>query len=283
MRHCVIFYILVVMLLSFASCESDADIEISAERKTVLFAFVESGDKCVVHAYQSIFFTETSSKIPLGENTTVHITIDGKTRHTKTMTREATSIEFENLEIHPESKIVVVIDRDDEPSVYASSYVPIEPTATLLRSEEIEKGGKKYKNCTVKLVDGGLVDNYYQLVARDTKTGALIDEIEYLGRIFEESKASMINDDKGRGLFTNANMIGKVITLNCNVPIEDLQGDIELELYHMTYEHYCYMQSVAIHKDYMLLPVFSQNGVYNNVVNGIGLLSGVGRCRLLLP
>lgn len=283
MRQSVVFHILVVILLTFVGCESDADIDISAERKTVLFAFVESGDKCMIHAYQSIFFTETSSKIPLGENTTIHITIDGKTRYTETMSRDATSIEFENLEIRPESKIVVVIDKDDEPSVYASSYVPVEPIATLLRSEEIEKGGKKYKNCTVKLVDGGLADNYYQLVARDTKTGTLIDDIEYLGRIFEESKASMINDDKGRGLFTNANMIGRVITLTCNVPIENLQGEIELELYHMTYEHYCYMQSVAIHKDYMLLPVFSQNGVYNNVVNGIGLVSGVGRCKIILP
>lgn len=71
MRQSVVFHILVVILLTFVGCESDADIDISAERKTVLFAFVESGDKCMIHAYQSIFFTETSSKIPLGENTTI--------------------------------------------------------------------------------------------------------------------------------------------------------------------------------------------------------------------
>ncbi|MDO4461781.1 MAG: DUF4249 family protein [Bacteroidia bacterium] len=280
MRHIYIYtYLLLAMLVG---CESDADIDIKAERKTVVYAFVEAGDRCEVHAYQSILFTEASAKKPLGEETEVNVIIDGKESHTKQLSETATSVEFDGLELHSGSSIEVKVVREGKQLVYASSYIPSEPTIRLTRGDEIEKEGQYYKSCTLMLNDDGIGDNYYQLLARDTKTGDVIEGVKYIGRIFEESKSSIINDDEGRGLFTNANLAGRIIKLNCDIPMKDVEGDIELELYHMTYEHYCYMQSVAIHKAYMLLPVFGQNGLYNNVVNGIGLLSGVARTKVLV-
>lgn len=272
-------YMLLLMLTLVTGCEIDADIDIKPERKVILYAFVEAGNECVVHAYQSISYTGAAGKMPLGEGARLYLIVDGTDMYNTTLRGTEVSVKFDSLDINAGSSIEVGIERENELTVHAKSIVPAEPSVFSLGSDEFERNGKKYARYTIYLANeqGEKENGYYQLIARDKATGEVIEDVEYLDRVFDESMTSVLSTDKSRGLFVLNGQTTRFMYLHCNVPLDGLKGGVELEMRRLTYEYYCYLQSVATHEAYMLLPVFGQNGLYTNVVNGIGLVTGVGR------
>lgn len=274
-------YILLVVTSILIGCESDANIDIQADRKTILYSFVEAGGECTIHAYQSISYAEKTGKMPLERGAKLSLTLNDTTQYRTELDGWRTNVKFGGLVIGEGSRIIVELEEEDKPMVYARSTVPSVPSVFLSGVEETEYNGKRYKVYSLRLLNEySGENNYYKLQARDMGTGEVIDNVEYLDRIFEETQTGILNDREEKGLFAWKGETGRFVNLHCNVPIDDVKGEVVLELFHLTYEHFFYEQSLTILEDYTLLPVFSPNGLYSNVVNGIGLVTGVAKAEI---
>lgn len=273
----IILFLLVTVLLS--GCESDANIDIKVSPQTVVYAFAEMGDECEIYAYQSVAYTDKEQYRPLAKGTKVNLTVNLTTQYTTEFDGNSTKVKFDGIELLPNAYFSIEIENKEGESTYASSRIPSSPNVFMIGTDTTTINGTEYVGCTMRLLDAGHGDHFYQLIARD-KWGNVVEDVIYPDIIFEEAKANMLTNTKSYGLFSNNGYIGRLMTIHCYIPIKQIPESFALELYHQTYEHYCYLQSIAVHEVYILLPVFSQNGLYTNIYNGIGLVSGVNKWRM---
>lgn len=273
----VILLLLVTVLLS--GCETDANILIKVSPQTVVYAFAETGSECEINAYQSISYTDKVELRPLAKGTKIKLTVNLSSQYEAVLDGSNTKVNFNNLELTPNTYFSVEVENKDEEPTYASSRIPTSPSVFMVSTDTTTINGDEYITCTMRLVDGGRGDHFYQLIARD-KWNNVVEDVVYPDIFFEEAKVNMMTETNSYGLFTNNGYVGRLMILHCYIPLKNVPESFALELYHQTYEHYCYLQSIATHEAYILLPVFSMDGLYTNVYNGIGLVSGVNKWRM---
>lgn len=274
-----VYILLLLATVLLSACESDANISIKASPQTVVYAFAEMGSECEINAYQSVSYTDKDQYRPLAKGTKVRLNVNLNTQYEAVLDGASTKVKFNGLDLTPNTYFSVEVENKDGEHTHASSRIPPSPNVFMIGTDTTLIDGSEHIACTLRLLDSGHGDHFYQLIARD-KENNVVNDVIYSDIFFEEAKANMLTETNSYGLFTNSGYIGRLMILHCYIPVENVPDSFALELYHQTYEHYCYLQSIAVHEAYSLLPVFSPNGLYTNVYNGIGLVSGVNKWRM---
>ncbi|MCF0191473.1 MAG: DUF4249 family protein [Marinilabiliaceae bacterium] len=284
MKNSVLTYVLLIVasMTLLTSCEENSDIDIDPADEQILYCYIFPDSIVTVHLYKAVAYTSEKNMTPVEKGST--ITIETLNRqYTSETDNETTSFIFRDLTTEPDSTITIeVLDRSAN-NASATTYIPHKPEVRMVDTTTIRIDYTEYLQCRLELTDEKNVSNYYQLIMRDGNRN-VIDSVEYDDPIFFSHSSTIFSPNQMYGLFSDTYIQDSKYQLFLTFPKRLIRENehITIELYNLTYDHYCYLQMLSRLQQYIILPVFGISSLYSNVIGGTGLVTGVNMWQYTL-
>lgn len=187
---------------------------------------------------------------------------------------------------------------DDNLIASAETSVPIRVEmkgVDTVRVKEMDAEGEERTEMrlSVQFSDPEFIANYYQLVIELNKEVQVNGEFVKVNELISYPKTDLIftNPNQGsssigsidfQGLFTDYNIDGENYTIEVDLPIDyfeseenQMRKEIQVSLYHLSYDYYAYTHSRIISNTYDGVPIFDPVKIHSNVRGAFGLVSGL--------
>lgn len=281
-------------VLALVSCETDSDIELSNHSQTVLTAFIYKDSLVMVHAYATTSYTDTTSYKPLDDvDVTMYINPPGEGLYRNINNGNISTLMDNNLLEYSDSIEIEVYDKEhDRTTVGRTRLIAPVKISKLSHTMQIRNETDTIISFTMTIKDPWNTTDYYQVVVRakeETNDGSIIitplpcDYSDYIFYIANSTLSTALQSSSV-GLFNDEPFNGKTRNISFSIMEKDVfnskknkdsKMSVEVLLYHHTYDYYNYLHTALLAQNYLILPVFGLTSIHSNIVNGVGIVTGM--------
>ncbi len=291
-----------LLLVGLLACEKDIEIELGAQsEKLVMYAFIYPDSTLNFHLSksQSILSVENYKQVEKGR---FQLFVNDNFQGAYILPSDTIWSQWPEFSFKAGDRLNINAYELNGDTIMAESYIPeaVEmlamDTMSVMRSVSDDNSVEMLKT-KIRFEDPIGEENFYQLMVVREGWGQKGDEPYYTRKtiIYDKDDAVFSHGDQGgsllpgidfQGLFTDGFINGKTYDLNVYIPRDNLFFDyyedkirITIYLYHHTYDYYSYFRSIILADGYggfyEDLPVFEPVKIHTNIVNGLGLVSGM--------
>jgi hypothetical protein len=286
-----------VVSVFFIGCEKDIKLELQqGGNKTVLFAFIYPDSALNVHLSKSVDILSTDNyqyvesgrlKLSVNKGTTKYFSFPG----------DQTWGQWSSIDFKAGDQIDLIASGRNIDTALVTTYIP-----EVINVERIDTISSKYKGsdgdiqdvlkCNIGFIDPPSLGDKYQLMVIQERW-EVVNEVPYYYReivpyiqddqvFYKSQEGSLLEGLDLQGLFTDDQINGQNYSVQCLIPKNyyemfwfDEKIKLTFYLYHHTNDYYEYYKSKLTSDYYNDLPIFEPVTIHSNVINGVGLVSGL--------
>lgn len=284
------YIIFSVSILLFVACETDSDIVLNNSQSYVLTSFIYPDSDVVANVYKSVTYNDAADYACIG-NANVKFSVNGELHSIATLSDGATSVTFANSGLKGGDKVSVELMDKDLTTLCNATTTILEPIKIdSISTYKQMVGIEAMTKFVIAFTDPTETTDYYQLKIRyheklpdgtDIIRTPECDFYDYLFYI-ARSTYNVTNSLMPSGVFTDELINGRKVNISVRISQNELAPQyenseliLEFLLFRHTSEYYNFLLTSYMISEYLILPVFGIATIYNNVENGVGLVSGM--------
>lgn len=288
-------WLLLVFAIIFVSCESTIDIYVDDGNPVVsmyMFAYSDSAIDIQLSKSVNIFSKKSYETV---DDATITISVNNVDSRTFDFPSDTNWVRIDKLQLQNNDSVSVVATLNDGTSLSAKTQI-LRPTIInsldTITTTIVSNGNFiNVLACGLSFTDALNVNDYYQIVV-ERKAFNSQDKL-ISTRIIDFNKDDVVFGLAGQkfvgsqfvdfeGAFDDLLFDGHKYFLNFSINTDDLKRaenesfiNIDVRLYHHTYDYYNYFCSQKISEYSSLSQIIGASNVYTNVSGGVGVVSGM--------